>query len=41
LKADGALVVSATTAQQLRQVAYPTEVPQPVGPSGAKATEVP
>jgi uncharacterized protein len=41
LKADGALVVSATTAQQLRQVAYPTEVPQPVGPSGAKATDVP
>jgi len=31
LKAPGALVVSAATAQQLKQAAHPTEVPPPVG----------
>ncbi|MEO6505985.1 MAG: YlxR family protein [Terrimesophilobacter sp.] len=35
LKADRTVVVSAATAQQLRQAVQPTEVPQPVGPSGA------
>jgi len=41
LKATGALVVSATTAQQLKQAAHPTEVPPPVGtrPSENNAPE--
>ncbi|WP_346233521.1 YlxR family protein [Parafrigoribacterium mesophilum] len=41
LRTDGAVVVSAATAQQLKQAVHPTEVPPPVGtrPSENKSPE--